>query len=146
MIQTGQGGQRGTKATGRDKCNQADVTVRCDSRSRGNSRRPNKNTGEKQPRVEAECDTNLPVYKTVNNSCNIQSNFFNCCTTNTDFVINKRSELLSVIESEGHDNICIRETLPKDQGWRIDPAESQFQDFDHFYNVGQKQCHRGVDT
>ena len=61
-----------------------------------------------------------------------------------DSVLNKRSELLTVIESECSGIICITETLPKNQDGRIDPADLQFQNFDCFHNLGQKQCHRGV--
>ena len=48
-------------------------------------------------------------------------------------VLHKRSELLTVIESECPDIICIIETLPKNQGERTDPAELQLQDFDCFH-------------
>ena len=135
--QTGQGGQH-KKAAGSDDCQ----SVRCDSESSGNSRQPNRRTGGKPPREGVECDANLSVHKTVNNSCSIQSNFLRCFYT--DYVFNKRSELLSVIESEGPDIICITETLPKNQGGMIDPAELQFQDFDCFHNLWQKQCHTSV--
>ena len=47
-------------------------------------------------------------------------------------------------ENEFLDIICITETLQKNQGERIDPAELQFQDFNCFHNLRQKQCHRGV--
>ena len=80
-------------------------------------------------REGVECDTNLPVHKTVNNSWGIQSNFLHCFYTNTFSVLNKRSELLTVIKSECRDIICITETLPKNQRREFDPAELQFQNF-----------------
>ena len=79
----------------------------------------------------------------LNNSCSIQSNFLPCAYTNTDSVLNKRSELLTVIGNECHDIICIIGTIPKNQRG-IDSVEFQFQDFDCFYNLGQKLCRRGV--
>ena len=137
-TQTGPGGQRDKKATGRGHCQ----SVRCDSQSRGNSRQPNRSTGGKPPREGVECDTNLHVHKTVNNSCSIQSNFLHCFYTNVDSVLNKRSELLTVIESECPDIICTRQTLSKNQGGRINPAELQFQDF--FFIIESNECHRGI--
>ena len=70
--QTRQGNQYDKKAAGRDDCQ----SVRCDSQSRGNSRRPNRSTGSKPPREGVECDTNLPVHKSVNTFCSIQKNFY----------------------------------------------------------------------
>lgn len=59
-------------------------------------------------------------------------------------MINKRAELLTVIECESPDIICITEILPKNCGGRIQPVELQLHGYDCFHNLGQEQCHRGV--
>ena len=48
-----------------------------------------------------------------------------CFYTNSDSVLNKKSELLTVIENECIDIICITETLPKNHGGKIVPVEFQ---------------------
>ena len=66
--------------------------------------------------------------------------------TNTDFVMNKRSELrlFSVIAREGADIVCITESLPKNHSGRVEPVKLQSQDYDCFHNMGQGQYRRGI--
>ena len=67
-----------------------------------------------------------------------------CFYTNSDSVLNKKSELLTVIENECIDIICITETLPKNHGGKIVPVEFQLPGFDCFHNLNEEQCSRGV--
>ena len=51
--------------------------------------------------------------------------------TNADNLMNKRSELLAIIEASKPDIIAITETLPKKRSERIQAAELGIPDFDH---------------
>ena len=61
-----------------------------------------------------------------------------------DSVLNKRAELLTVLECEDPDVICFTEILPKNTTVPVQLPELQIPGFDCFTNLGQPQCQRGV--
>ena len=63
-----------------------------------------------------------------------KTNSMKCMYTNADNLMNKRSELLAIIEASKPDIIAITETLPKQRGERIQAVELEIPDFDCFKN------------
>ena len=64
--------------------------------------------------------------------------------TNADNLINKRSELLKIIQIDNADIICVTETLPKNVFIPITKAELQIPGYSCFENIDEELCQRGV--
>ena len=63
--------------------------------------------------------------------------------TNADNLINKRSELLTIISADKPDIICRTETPPKHTHLPISKRELQVHDYECFSNTNESKCHRG---
>ena len=73
------------------------------------------------------------------NSCDLSIKY-----TNADNLINKRSELLTVISADNPVIICITEMLPKHTHLPINECELQVHDYNCFSNTTESNCHGGV--
>ena len=50
-------------------------------------------------------------------------NVLKCFCSDVDLIMNKRSELLAVLENEQPDEICLIEVLPKNCRFTVPPSE-----------------------
>ena len=73
------------------------------------------------------------------NSCNLSVVY-----TKTNNLINKGSELLTIISADNPDIICIAETLPKHTHLPINDRKLQVHDYYCFSNITESNCHGGV--
>lgn len=68
-----------------------------------------------------------------------------CFYSNVDSLLNKRSELLHVIECDNPDVICLTEILPKNARFYVQPSELQIKGYDCFSNIdGVCDSKRGI--
>ena len=94
--------------------------------------------GSENPETQSKTTlNNLSV-----NSCNVS-----VMHTGGDSLINKRSELLTIISADNPDIICIPKTIPKHTHLPLNECELQANDycfFDCFSNITNLNCHRSV--
>ena len=91
------------------------------------------NLGSENPKTQSK--------KTLNNS-SANSRDLSFMFTNADNLINKRSELLTIISADNPDIICITETLPKHTQLPINECERSC--YGCFLNTDDSDCHRVV--
>ena len=71
--------------------------------------------------------------------------FLKCFYTNADSFLNKRTEILTVIESDIPDVICVSEVLPKFFKFQVQISEIKIDGYDCFTNIASDtQGIRGV--
>ena len=91
--------------------------------------------GSENPKTQSKTTLN----NSSANSCNLCGMY-----TNAENLINKRSELLTIISTDNPDIICITETLPKYTHLPINECKLQVHDYGCFSNTTESSCNRGV--
>lgn len=66
-----------------------------------------------------------------------------CFYTNSDTLLNKRAELLHVIENDKPDVICLTEVLPKNFKFHVQLSEINIDGYDCVTNIGDAQASQG---
>ena len=91
--------------------------------------------GSENPRTQS---------KTTLNNLSANPCYFSVMHTNADNLINKRSELLTIIAVDNPDITCITKTLLKHTHLPINECKLQVHDYNCFSNTTEPNCHRGV--
>ena len=91
--------------------------------------------GSENPKRQSKTTLNISNA----NLCNLSVMY-----TNADNLINKRSELLTVISADNPDIICITKTPPKHTYLPINKCKLLVYDYECFWNTNESNYHRGV--